>query len=153
MNNKVPRPIARRSRAASKTLRSSATPENTADRGTNSKSEAVAKRRAMVVLPQPGGPHRIIDANCLWASIRPSGASGANRWSWPTTSVNVPDRKRSAKGRGASCSNRDIALPLELAGQHLAVAADGDHPTGRSTAKDPLHIADPGDFSVIDGDQ
>ena len=36
-------------------------------------------RRAIVVLPQPGGPHRISDASFLAASIRPSGPSGPSR--------------------------------------------------------------------------
>ena len=39
--------------------RRSATPENTADNGSKCRSVCSASRRAIVVLPQPGGPHRI----------------------------------------------------------------------------------------------
>ena len=43
--------------------RMSFTPDNTADSGTNSASKAEAIRRASVVLPTPGGPHRIIECS------------------------------------------------------------------------------------------
>lgn len=35
--------------------------------------------RARVVLPQPGGPHRIIGTSRSWATIRPMSAFGAGR--------------------------------------------------------------------------
>ena len=37
------------------------TPENTADRAMNSQSNAWAVSLAKVVLPTPGGPHKIIE--------------------------------------------------------------------------------------------
>jgi hypothetical protein len=74
MNSKVPRPIRRRCLAASKILRRSATPEKIADNISKCRSTFSAIRRASVVLPQPGGPHRIIDEICPAASMRPMGA-------------------------------------------------------------------------------
>src|SRR5271166_6338950 len=38
-----------------------------------------ARSRAIVVLPQPGGPHRIIEASCRLATMRPIGPSGPSR--------------------------------------------------------------------------
>ena len=53
------RPFARAARSA--TSRTSLTPAVTADNGSNAFSVAPATRRAMVVLPVPGGPQRITD--------------------------------------------------------------------------------------------
>src|SRR3546814_8028146 len=52
-------PVARRLRASSNTLRRSATPEKTAESGAKCRSVASASRRAIEVLPVPGGPQRI----------------------------------------------------------------------------------------------
>ena len=78
-NSRVARPSRRRARAASKILRRSATPENTADKGSKCRSVASARSRAIVVLPQPGGPHRIREESFFAASMRPSGPSGPSR--------------------------------------------------------------------------
>ena len=59
INNNVPRPICWRSFAASTAFLISAVPENTADIGTKSMSTEFANARAIVVLPHPGGPHKI----------------------------------------------------------------------------------------------
>src|SRR6266581_2374941 len=59
----------------------------------------------MVVLPQPGGPHRIIEASCRLATMRPIGPSAPIRWSWPRMSPRLCGRSRSASGRGAWVSN------------------------------------------------
>ena len=40
---------------------------------------ASASRRAIVVLPVPGGPHRIIEASLPAATIRPIAPSGAGQ--------------------------------------------------------------------------
>ena len=79
MNSKVPRPASRSPRAASNTLRRSATPEKTADNGTNANAVRCARRRATVVLPHPGGPQRIIEVSRPDASMRPIGPSAPNR--------------------------------------------------------------------------
>ena len=59
---------------------------------------ASASRRAIVVLPVPGGPHRIIEASLPAATIRPIAPSGPVRCSWPTTSSSARGRSRSASG-------------------------------------------------------
>ncbi len=62
-------------RAASKAFRSSATPDMTAESGNSVSPTSLARRRASVVLPQPGGPQRMSEPSFFAASIRPSGAS------------------------------------------------------------------------------
>src|SRR5688500_11245471 len=59
---------------------------------------ASASRRAIVVLPVPGGPQRTIEASLPAATIRPIAPSGPVRWSWPTTSSSACGRSRSASG-------------------------------------------------------
>ena len=98
--SRVPRPFWRRRRAASKIFFRSATPVKMALICTKARSVASARRRAMVVLPTPGGPQKTMEPRLPSASIRPSGASGPSRWSWPTTSSSRRGRRRSASGRG-----------------------------------------------------
>ena len=52
----------------------------------------------MLVLPVPGGPHRIIEASLPAATIRPIAPSGPVRCSWPTISSSDVGRSRSASG-------------------------------------------------------
>ncbi len=59
MKSSVPLPCSRSALARSKDLRSSATPEKIADNCSNSNLVSLASKRAIVVLPQPGGPHRM----------------------------------------------------------------------------------------------
>src|ERR1700752_4052271 len=66
----------------------------------------------MVVLPLPGGPHRIIDDRPRAMAMRRIGPSGPSRWSCPTTSARVLGRSRSARGCGAWCSNNVFTEPL-----------------------------------------
>ena len=62
MKSMVRRPVwARRSRLASMTLRTSATPELTAESSSYADPVSAATSRAMVVLPVPGGPKKIIE--------------------------------------------------------------------------------------------
>ena len=56
---KSARPALARRPASSKARLRSATPENTAESGTKCSPAASASRRAMLVLPTPGGPQRI----------------------------------------------------------------------------------------------
>ena len=92
----------------------------------------------MVVLPHPGGPHRIMDDKRPAATMRPSGPSGPSRWSWPTTSARVCGRRRSANGwppplagpgwRLADRRRRKDRSPGDPEHIGLAAAADGEHP-------------------------
>ena len=60
--------------------------------------DCCASKSAIVVLPLPGGPHRMIDGSAPAASIRLSILSGPSRCSWPTTSSRLRGRIRSANG-------------------------------------------------------
>ena len=82
-NSKVPCPARRRFAASSNARLRSATPENTAESWTNASLARLASSRAMVVLPTPGGPHRISDASEPRSSMRVNAPSGPSRWSWP----------------------------------------------------------------------
>ena len=62
---------------------------------------ASAIRRASVVLPTPGGPHRIIECSLPDANATASGLPGASRWRWPATSATDFGRSRSASGCAA----------------------------------------------------
>ena len=57
----------------------SLTPESTAESAMNSASKACAIRRASVVLPEPGGPHRIIECGLPDSKARRSGLPGAEQ--------------------------------------------------------------------------
>ena len=78
--------------------RMSLTPDSTADSAMNSALKASAIRRAMVVLPTPGGPHRIIECGLPAAKATASGLPGARRCRCPITSAIVFGRSRSASG-------------------------------------------------------
>ncbi len=67
-------PVARRRRASSTTWRTSFTPAVTAESSTNRRPETVATRYASVVLPTPGGPHRITEPG---AARRADSSSGS----------------------------------------------------------------------------
>src|SRR5690606_30963584 len=51
-----------------------------------------------VVLPVPGGPHRISDIGASLSTSRRSGVSGPSKCRWPTTSSRVRGRIRTASG-------------------------------------------------------
>ena len=74
----------------------------------NSRSKAFAERRARVVLPTPGGPHKIIECGLPEANARLSGLPAANKWVWPITSSIVFGRKASANGGGGVLSKRPL---------------------------------------------
>ncbi len=85
--------------AISTAARTSLTPAITADRATNSASQVRATNRASVVLPVPGGPHRIIECRLRPSIRRRSGFPGASRCDCPTNSSRLVGRMRSASGR------------------------------------------------------
>ena len=86
------------SRARAMTARRSATPLMTADRVEYGASTWSAISRASVVLPTPGGPHRIIDTRVPRSSIRRSAPRSPMSASWPTTSARFAGRIRAASG-------------------------------------------------------
>ena len=55
----------------------------------------------MVVLPQPGGPHRIIEASRCAATMRPIGASGAEQM---VLAHHLVERFAAAAGRRAGAA-------------------------------------------------
>ena len=71
--------VPRKLRACSTTARMSLMPASTADSAMNSALAPFATRRASVVLPVPGGPHRIIECGRPDSSARRSGAPGAQQ--------------------------------------------------------------------------
>ena len=110
-----------RFRARSTTSRTSFTPALTALIGSNALSVAPAMRRAIVVLPVPGGPHRITEERRSPSISARSGRPGASRSRWPTTSSSVWGRRRAAKGArdcsrsSAAAANRSAAIPRPYA--------------------------------------
>jgi len=75
----VRRPLPARSCCACSTAaRTSFTPAITAESARNSESQVFATRRASVVLPVPGGPHRIIECRLRPSSRRRNGLPGAS---------------------------------------------------------------------------
>ena len=64
-----------------------------------------AKIRAMVVLPHPGGPHKINEAILPDLIIRERGPFSPNKWSCPTTSDKCSGRILSASGLSVNFSN------------------------------------------------
>ena len=85
-------------RAASMAFFISPDPENTADIGTKSISTECANARAIVVLPQPGGPHNIKFDNLWLSTIRRINPFSPNKFCCPTTSSMVAGRIISASG-------------------------------------------------------
>ena len=80
MKTTVRRPPASSSRRASSTAsRNSAIPADTAAIVRKPAPERRASNNAIVVLPLPGGPHRIIDGSAPAASIRPEHLVGAEQ--------------------------------------------------------------------------
>src|SRR5262245_33298409 len=110
------------SSAACMASRMSLTPENTADSATNSASKACAIRRARVVLPEPGGPHRIIECGLPDSNAVRSGLPGPSRCFWPTTSSSVRGRSFSASGGtgdAAPARPPKRSLPGSSVSQHV----------------------------------
>ena len=109
-NRMVARPDCWRTFSACATAsRISLTPDRTAESAMNSASNAFAIKRASVVLPTPGGPHRIIECNFPDSYATRSGLSGPSRCRCPTTSSSFCGRINSANGAaGCLASNRSV---------------------------------------------
>src|SRR5262249_39769575 len=97
--SRMGRPVRRRSSSASPTIwRSSFTPWSTDEKATVRTPLASPRRRASVVFPVPGGPHRMSDSRRPAASRSLSPRPGPSRWRCPTNSSTVRGRMRSASG-------------------------------------------------------
>ena len=130
----VPRPCSpMRARARSATSRTSFTPAVTADSGSNAFSVAPATRRAIVVLPVPGGPQRITDESRSASMSTRRGLPGPRRCCWPTTSSSERGRSRAASG-ARPCSRSATAAENKSSGKaHIVRPPDQSRlPRGRN---------------------
>ena len=89
-------------RAVSMAARTSLTPAVTALSSTKRRPAAPLTREAIVVLPVPGGPHRITEAAPDPSMSRRRGDPGATRSACPTSSERSRGRIRTASGAVAS---------------------------------------------------
>ena len=80
----------------------------------NWRSNAFADKRAKVVFPTPGGPHKIMECGLPEAKVRLSGLPSASKCDWPMTSAIVLGRNASAKGGGGLLANRPFINDLCL---------------------------------------
>ena len=85
-------------RARSQTFRISATLETTPEQRTKLRFVALAMTSARVVLPQPGGPYKIMFVRRSASMTRRRSLPGPSMWLCPTTSSSVRGRIRAAKG-------------------------------------------------------
>ena len=123
-------PVRRRACAArSMTSFTSLTPESTAEICTNGTPAVRAIRRASVVLPVPGGPHRTMLVRCRPSRISTSGLPSSRRCSCPTNSSNARGRMRSASGAFGPGSSSPPARPV------------GTGPPGASPNRSPFTSA------------
>lgn len=81
-------------------------PEKTAESATKCMDVRVARMRASVVFPQPGGPHRTKLVSLPESAMSRMGPPSPSRWSWPTISSRAAGLRRSARGRSAKAANR-----------------------------------------------
>ena len=100
----------RRCSAVAMTSFTSLMPDSTALKATNSAFVRSAISRASVVLPVPGGPHRMIDCSRSRSIISRSGRPGVTRSSWPTISSSDRGRIRSASGIGLRIDRRRFVV-------------------------------------------
>ena len=129
----VPRPCSPSSwRAPSTTSRTSFTPAVTADSGTKCLDVAAATTVASVVLPVPGGPHRMAEVSRSDSIRARSGAPGPTRWRWPTISSRVRGRIRAASGAREARSVGGCAGEEVLAGHRAVSPASGSACSPRS---------------------
>ena len=124
-NRIVPLPCSpSRPRARSTTSRTSFTPAETADRGSNALLVAPATRRATVVLPVPGGPQRITDeSRSDWMSTR-SGRPGPSSCSWPTTSSRFGAAAAAARGARRDSRSSTALANRSTLGMRVSLPVD-----------------------------
>jgi hypothetical protein len=108
MNRTVALPIFfRTSRARSITFLRSWTPEATALSWWKSARTFALMRRASVVLPQPGGPQKIIEGMEPRSRYARRALPGPRRWRCPANRSIVDGRARSASGASAAARGAD----------------------------------------------
>ena len=91
----------RASRAPLIAARTSAVPEFTAESCTSRAPVSAAMSRASVVLPQPGGPKKIMLKSCPPSTAARSTVPGPTMCSCPANSASVRGRMRAASGASA----------------------------------------------------
>src|SRR3569832_582437 len=117
----VARPdCARTCLACSTAARTSFTPACTAEMLKNCACTRRAMSRACVVLPVPGGPHRIIERMRPCSIASRSGLPGPRRWVWQAYTSRSRGRKRSTSGwpRVSSLAKRS-AFKTRLFAHHV----------------------------------
>src|SRR5215831_11501814 len=151
---------ARTARGTSPSMRMSLTPESTAESAMKSALKASAISRAIVVLPTPGGPHRIIECSRPDSNASRRGFAGArHRRAGRAVRARGKDRSRrslpgcrslvaddvGALGRGEAEERRiDAGVPLEPGEAQQGRLAEGVrelHPLearGAEANADPL---------------
>src|SRR5271169_542603 len=124
--------------------RMSLTPASTAEMAMKSALKAAAINRANVVLPEPGGPQRIIECSLPDANAIASGLPSPSRWRWPTTASIVCGRNRSASGvAGLATTKRSVAddigalrrSELEQVRRQLGIALESGEADARALAE------------------
>ncbi len=96
------------SRARSTAARTSLTPLRRRREHVEAASPtASASRRASVVLPTPGGPHRTIETSRPRSTMRRSAPRSPTSGSWPTNSARSRGRRRAARGSVVTASARE----------------------------------------------
>src|SRR5437867_1768621 len=121
------------------TSRISLTPDRTAEKATKRAPVTLAIKDARVVLPEPGGPQRIIECSSPVSIAARSTRPDPRRCSWPTISSSDRGRSRSARGAGvrlatAPCSGSPkrstlgppVASTLEPGREERQVGEVGD---------------------------
>ena len=129
MKTMVRRPERRVCSAAAMTSLISRMPLSTALKETNSECVRRAIRRASVVLPQPGGPHRIIEPRSSLSMATRNGLPGPSSACCPANSSSVRGRMRSASGAVAATASASILakrlMPALLTGMRCCPLHQG----------------------------
>ncbi len=116
--------------------------EHGAERARSAPAVISAMMRASVVLPVPGGPHRMIDCSRSRSIASRSGRPGARISSWPTTSSSVRGRMRSASGVPGA--------PPAPSGRRRIAASSNSDPLMRAAAARRRRAAPPATATFSD---
>ena len=84
-----------------------------------------------MVLPLPGGPQRITDIGDDPVTSCRSGAPGASRWSWPTSSSRLIGRIRTGSGESTPGEESPATAPDPVCARaHTGGIAEGEQAVG-----------------------